>query len=163
MKAERSLLMSLMVALAMLGTLLPAQAPPSAYRIADLGWMSGHWQTGPGKSSVEEHWTAAAGGTMLGVNRTIQGDKTVAFEFLRIEERPDGIFYVAHPNAQAGTDFKLVALSAGEAVFANPEHDFPKRLVYRKNADGSLTARADGGESNAEQAVEFLFLPVAHR
>lgn len=161
MKAERSLLMSLMVALAMLGTLLPAQAPADAHRIEDLGWISGHWQM-TGKTSVEEHWTQPAGGTMLGVNRTLRGGKTVAFEFLRIETRPQGIFYVAHPNAQPGTDFRLTALSATEAIFENPAHDFPKRLVYRRNADGSLTARADGGASSADHAVEFLFLPVAH-
>ena len=31
------------------------------------------------------------------------------------------------------------------SVFENPEHDFPKRIIYRKSADGSLLASIDGG------------------
>jgi hypothetical protein len=93
---------------------------------------------------------------MLGMSRTVAGDKTVEFEYLRIEQRPDAIYYVAHPKARCpGTDFKLTRLSAQEALFENPEHDFPKRIIYRKNADGSLTASIDGGEGTKAMAFSF--------
>ena len=110
--------------------------------LADLAWISGDWQSAPGgRRQVEEHWTSAAGGSMMGVSRTVAGDKTVEFEYLRIEQRADGIFYVAHPKARCpGTDFKLTRASATEAVFENPQHDFPKRIVYRKTGDDGLTA-----------------------
>ncbi len=50
---------------------------------------------------------------MMGVSRTVAGDKTVEFEYLRIEQRADGIYYVAHPKARCpGTDFKLTRASA---------------------------------------------------
>ena len=93
---------------------------------------------------------------MIGMSRTIAGGKTVEFEYLRIEQRPDGIFYVAHPKARCpGTDFKLTRLSGEEAVFENPQHDFPKRITYRKTADGSLMASIDGGEGT--KAMSFSF------
>jgi len=124
--------------------------------LGDLSWMSGDWQTAPGgRRQIEEHWTAAAGGSMMGVSRTVAGDKTVEFEYLRIEQREDGIYYVAHPKARCpGTDFKLTRASATEAVFENPQHDFPKRIIYRKTDDG-LTASIDAGEGS--KGMSFVF------
>src|ERR1041384_4760388 len=118
--------------------------------LADISWISGDWQTAPGgRAQIEEHWTQAAGATMMGMSRTVAGEKTVEFEYLRIEQRVDGIYYVAHPKARCpGTDFKLTRASATEAVFENPQHDFPKRIIYRKGADDSLTASVDGGEGS---------------
>jgi hypothetical protein len=119
--------------------------------------MAGDWQTPTGnRSQIEEHWTQPAGGTMLGMSRTIASGKTVEFEFLRLEQRDDAIYYVAHPKARSpGTDFKLTRLTSDEAVFENPQHDFPKRIVYRKNADGSLTASIDGGEGTRSRSFPF--------
>ena len=76
-----------------------------------------------------------------------------------IELRGSDIFYVAHPNAKSpGTDFKLVKLTSGEAVFENPTHDFPKRIIYRLNGDGSLTARVEGDGTEKEKAQEFRYV-----
>jgi len=127
--------------------LLTINASTQGPALADLSWMTGAWQTEGGKRRIEEHWTQAAGATMLGMGRTVAGEKTVEFEYLRIEQRADGIYYVAHPNAQCpGTDFKLTRATANEVVFENPQHDFPKRIIYRKGADDTLTASVDGGE-----------------
>jgi Domain of unknown function (DUF6265) len=136
------------------------QAMESRQTIGDLAWMSGDWQTAAGgRARIEEHWTTPAGGSMIGMGRTIAGDKTVEFEYLRLEQRADAIYYVAHPKARCpGTDFKLTRLSGQEAVFENPQHDFPKRVIYRKNSDGSLTASVDGGEGTKSQ--KFAYLPM---
>src|SRR5215213_2225075 len=132
---------------------LSAQTPT----ITDVSWIAGDWQTSSGgRSQIEEHWTKPAGGSMMGMSRTVAGDKTVEFEYLRIEQRGDGVYYVAHPKARCpGTDFKLTRASATEAVFENPEHDFPKRIIYRKTAEDSLTATIDAGEGS--KAMSFVF------
>src|SRR5687768_10237437 len=111
---------------------LTIKASTQTLTLADISWMAGDWQTAPGgKRQVDEHWTQVAGASMLGMSRTVAGDKTVEFEYLRIEQRADGIYYVAHPKARCpGTDFKLTRASATEAVFENPQHDFPKRIIY---------------------------------
>ena len=144
------------LAIVLMGALIfngPAQTPT----LAELSWMAGDWQTAPGgRAQIEEHWTQAAGGSMIGMGRTVAGDKTHEFEYLRIEQRADGIFYVAHPKGQCpGTDFKLTRASATEAVFENPQHDFPKRITYRKGTDDSLTATTDGGEGS--KAISFSY------
>ena len=100
--------------------------PALAFRIEDLSWISGDWETAPGRMQVDEHWTSVAGGSLIGMSRTLAGGKTVFFEYLRIEARGTDIYYVAHPKARnPGTDFKLVRLTGQEATFENLAHDFP--------------------------------------
>ena len=129
----------------------------TGWTIADLGWMAGDWQTDPtGRAVSEEHWTRPAGGLMIGVSRTLVGDRTASFEFLRIEVRGESIFYVASPKGRCpATDFKLTRLSGREAVFENPEHDFPRRIIYRKNSEGGLSAIVDGGEGTKSEKFDF--------
>lgn len=130
---------------------------PQTPTITDLAWIAGDWQTAPGgRAQIEEHWTSVAGGSMMGMSRTVAGEKTVEFEYLRIEQRADGVYYIAHPKARCpGADFKLTKVSGSEAVFENPQHDFPKRIIYRKTGDDSLTASIDGGEG--AKAMSFSF------
>ncbi len=132
----------------------------AATSISELAWISGDWQTAAGgKAQIEEHWMAPAGGSMIGMGRTIAGGKTVEFEYLRIEQRGDEIYYVASPKGRCpGTDFKLTRLAGQEATFENPQHDFPKRIIYRKNSDGSLTASIDGGAGT--KSMSFAYLPM---
>ena len=148
--------MKLIIATLVLCASLSAEGPT----IADVSWIAGDWQAisggGSGRRQSEEHWTKAAGGSMMGMSRTVAGDKTVEFEYLRIEQRADGVYYIAHPGARCpGTDFKLTRASATEAVFENPQHDFPKRIIYSKNADDSLTASIDGGEGSKSTSFAF--------
>ena len=125
--------------------------------ISQLAWIAGDWQTAPGgRAQIEEHWMQPAGGSMMGMSRTVAGNRTAEFEFLRIEQRADGIFYVAQPKGRCpATDFKLTRVNAQEAVFENPQHDFPKRIIYRKTADDALTASIDAGEGT--KAMTFSF------
>jgi len=139
---------------------LGQQPAAPSYKIADLAWFAGDWQTpAGGRRQVDEHWTAPLGDAMMGLSRTMAGGKMVEFEYLRIVARADGIFYISHPNARTpGTEFKLTKLTADQAIFENPQHDFPKRILYKKNPDGSLTASIDGGEGT--RGPSFPYLPM---
>jgi hypothetical protein len=153
---------SLFLLLLSLSATAPAQTAQQkpGWKITDLAWLSGSWATVQGKTQIEEHWTKPAADSMLGMGRTISGGKTVFFEYLRIEARADGIYYFAHPKARPGTDFKLTRLSANEALFENPAHDNPKKILYRKNPDGSLTARVEGDEKGKPVSEEFHYRPM---
>jgi hypothetical protein len=150
----------LAVASVVLAAVFAVFAQSTTTDISVLAWLAGGWQLNSGEIRVEEHWTRAAGGTMIGMGRTTGGGKTRSFEYLRIEARADGIYYVAQPNGRPPTDFKAVEVSASRAVFANPKHDFPKRITYRKNADGSMTARVEGDAGGKEQAEEFHYSAI---
>lgn len=132
---------------ALLASVSPASEPSPA--LADLGWMAGEWRSEEAGVSREELWTGPGGGVMLGVHRDAKRGEPAAWEFLRIQEEPEGLVYHASPGGAAPTPFALVELGDRRAVFANPEHDFPKRIVYWIAADGTLNARADAGEGTS--------------
>lgn len=139
---------------------LPGQNT-SPMDIATVAWLTGDWQTAlGGRMQIDEHWISPAGGAMLGTSRTVAGGRMVFFEFLRIETRTDGVYYVAQPRGGRATDFKLARAGSSEAVFENPVHDFPKRIIYRKNADGSITARIEGDGTEKEKPQEFRYRPA---
>jgi hypothetical protein len=93
---------------------------------------------------------------MLGMSRTIVSGKTREFEFIQIRQQENGdIFYVALPSGQNETWFKLVKMGEKEAVFENPEHDFPQRIIYRLENDGSLHARIEGMSKGQLKGIDF--------
>ena len=152
-------------ALALTFAALPALgAPPAAApRIADLAFLAGSWVAEGGPVRIEEQWLCPGPDGMVGMGRTtsVAKAKTVFFEYLRIEARADGLFYVAQPKGGPATEFPLVRLEAGTVVFENFAHDFPKRIIYTKRPDGGLTARVEGDAAKPEQAEEFRYLPAA--
>jgi hypothetical protein len=130
-----------------------AAAPGAAGRASldDLVWMAGSWAMREGGKLSEEHWTSPAGGMMLGVHRDVEGGKA-AFEFLRIEEKDGKVTYLASPQGRPATRFELIESAAQRAVFANPEHDFPQRILYWREGE-SLCAAVEG-PSNGETVSE---------
>jgi hypothetical protein len=137
---------------------LPAQSQES---LSDLAWLAAGWQGTMGKAQIEEHWIQPAGGMMLGVSRTVAGGRTV--EFLRIESRADGTFYVAQPQGRPPVEFKLTQRAENRAVLENPQHDHPKTIRYSKEVDGSLHAEIEGDEKGKHKKMEFRFQPISQR
>jgi hypothetical protein len=136
----------------------------TAATLADFSWLVGNWEGTMGKSHVEEYWSRSDGDVMVGMGRTIANGKVREFEFLRIEARADGIYYVAHPNARPGVDFKLAQWDGRQAVFVNPGHsDHLKKIIYRKNPDGSVTARIEGEDNGKPFAVDFPYQRMKSR
>lgn len=123
--------------------------------LASLSWMAGSWGGEDGGARMEEHWTAPRGGLMLGLHRDVKGEKKAFFEFLRIEAQADGIVYLAMPLGKPATAFKLVESAPSRVVFANPEHDFPQRILYWLTPDGALHARVEGTQGGKTSAEEW--------
>jgi hypothetical protein len=121
--------------------LAPSARAGDKLRATDLAWLAGCWGAG---ESYTEQWMKPAGGTLLGMSRTVKGGRTVAHEFIQIREENGDVFYVAKPSGQEGASFKLVSDDPNALVFENPSHDFPQRIIYRLEADGSLMAMVEG-------------------
>lgn len=130
---------------------------PAVATIGDLEWLAGAWV---GKrssgSSVEERWSPPLGGAMLGVSRSVNtSGKMFAFEYLRVVERDFALYYIAQPGGNAATEFVLTEVSDTRAVFANPRHDYPKRIVYELSAEGVLTATVGFMKGGTPRRYEF--------
>ena len=135
---------------------IPLPAPAKA-AIADLAWLAGAWVgTRSSGSSIEERWSPPLGGAMLAVSRTVNtSGKMVAFEYLRIVERDGGLVYTAQPGGKTPTEFVLTELTATRAVFDNPRHDYPKRIVYELSGEGGLIATIGQLKGGIPRRFEF--------
>jgi hypothetical protein len=128
---------------------------------ADLGFVAGCWRLEGNGRVTDEHWLAPAGGTLLGVSRTVAGGKTVEYEFLQIRETPQGLAYIAKPSGQPEATFVLASRTADEVVFENPAHDFPQRIRYRRAGANALQARIEGTMNGKSRGVDFPYKRVS--
>ena len=129
--------------------LLMGQAPPPA-RVADLGWMSGRWETAVGGRWTEEVWSAPRGGVMLGYSRTGTGEAMREFEFLRLAAGADGVpAYLAQPGGGPAVAFRLTAHSRTSVTFDNPGHDFPQPISYVRTGNRMVATISALDGSNA--------------
>jgi Domain of unknown function (DUF6265) len=125
-----------------------------AIDINQLGWLEGSWIGESEGVEMEEHWTSARGGALLGMHRDISARRMSSFEFLRIQTTPEGTFYFASPRSKPPVAFKLVEISARTVAFENKLHDFPQRIRYWLDRSDILHARIDGkidGKTVAEE------------
>ena len=125
--------------------------------VARLHWISGCWVSDDGKERTEEFWFKPAG-SMIGMSRTIAGGKTVFIEYCQIAEARGEINYTVSLGMGARpVSFKLIKSSDSEAVFENPAHDFPQRIIYRLESKDSLFARIEGKEKGVSKGMDFRY------
>jgi hypothetical protein len=125
--------------------------------IEAASWMAGAWGKG---GEVIEVWMPPVNGLMVGVNRSLKQEGEPFFEFLRIEERDGGLFYIAAPRGQGETAFRLTSRTQTSVVFENPQHDFPQRITYRLEGD-VLVAEAQAKRGDEWGGLTFRWQRVA--
>jgi len=109
-----------------------------------------------------EEWLPLTGDMMSGVSQTTLRGKTVDFEYLRLEPRAEGVFYVAAPSGKNEAAFRLAAQTTavgGDEVFtfanATPGVEYPQRIIYRRGSEGWLYATVEGKIKGADKQVVF--------
>jgi len=130
------------------------------HTLDDLTFMAGCWRGEfADGAELEEFYTTPSANLVLGLSRFLRGDRVVQHEFSRITADSTGIALLPFPGGvRSEHAFRLTALTPGSATFEAPEHDFPKRIRYTAAADGSLTARIDGG-TDESRAQEWRMTP----
>jgi hypothetical protein len=124
----------------------------SASEIDKLSFMAGCW-AGPG---TFEMWMKPEAGSMMGVGRTVRGGKVVSTEFFLVSESAEGVtLNVQLRLAAKVTPFRAKEITSSSVTFENPEHDFPQRIIYRREADGSLLGRIEGAENGKARAIDY--------
>lgn len=128
-----------------------------------LAWMAGCWEGSyPNGRLVSEQWMKPSGSVMLGMSRTVRNGRTVAHEFIRLEQSGDGVIrYIARPSNQPEAVFTLTFLDGRKAVFENPQHDFPQRIMYERVSADSLVARIEGTIDGKERGSDFPYHKTA--
>jgi hypothetical protein len=127
--------------------------------LAPLAWLEGCWRGIANDREFREHWLPLRGDLLVGASHTVHGGKTQSYEYLRIENRADGIYYVALPAQAAETAWKLEKTETDDGrttfTFVNPAVEFPRQIAYRRDLEGWLYATLDGQVKAAAKQVIY--------
>jgi CubicO group peptidase (beta-lactamase class C family) len=129
--------------------------------VNDLSWLMGTWKHETATSTTFESWRKASDKTLEGeswrVNKATQ--QKVFGESILLAEMGDGVFYLPKTSDNPlPVAFKLNTSNAKEIVFENPQHDFPQKITYKLNADGTVTALVTGIEKGQARKLEFKYV-----
>ena len=136
---------------------------PDADALAPLGWLEGCWRGTVNKREYREHWMPLRGNLLVGVSHTVSEGKTQDYEYLRLEARPDGVYYVATPSGKKETAFRLAEQTFDRTadrndaifVFVNTAQEFPEKITYRRASEGWLYAAVEGKIGGADRQVTY--------
>lgn len=128
-------------------------------QLEKLAWIADKWVYKNSESVTFENWIKNDDNSLTGESFTVKNSDTTFSEKLKIEKSGDDIFYIAAVKHNPGpVSFKLVEFSENKAVFENPGHDFPNRIIYELRNGDSLYARIEGKNKNGEIVTgEFFY------
>ena len=139
-----------------------AQAPTKEVAALEpLAWLEGCWRGEVNQREYREHWMPLRGGMLIGVSQTVMQGKMQGYEYLRLESRADGVYYIAAPSGKAEAAFRLEEQTVDKTgdrndtnfTFANSRPEFPQRIVYRRASEGWLYATVEGKVGGADRQV----------
>ena len=165
---RRSLIVPVMLFLSLVTSGLAQQtaqkpvekAVGNKFSLADLAWLTGCWEGRQGESVIEEVWSKPAGGSMLGFGRTVNGGRTIAFEFMQVREENGSLTYMPQPQGGARVSFPLKNSVGAKMTFENKEHDFPQRVIYERGGPELLNAAIEGTYKGKEEREEYQMKKV---
>lgn len=146
---------------------VPATHAPLS--LDQLGWLRGCWSGKVDRREFIETWLPPRGGMMVGISHTIVQDRrhpepqTQDFEYLRIEARDDGVYYIVIPSGKQEEAFKLTSIGENLGrtayTFTNPVDQFPQQIVYLRGTEGWLYAQVQGKLDGTPKDVTY---PMRH-
>lgn len=132
---------------------LATTAPAASAEQPNLDWIAGSWLSCE-NSQVAEVWVKSRGGFFAGVNVSDR-----FFEYMRLAPQDGVMSFIASPGGAPPTPFALIEAGPQRAVFENPGHDFPQRVIYwREGPD--LIGRIEGMIDSKTEHSEWRFSPA---
>ena len=132
------------------------QQPSHPPAIKNLHWLIGHWERISMKdgSSGYEQWQKSGENELTGRGVTLEDGDTVLVEKIRLVEKDNSIYYVADvPENNRSVYFRLTNIDAVSFTCVNPEHDFPKKIVYLKKGSQLIVTISD-----ESRAIDYVFV-----
>jgi hypothetical protein len=144
-----------------------AEAPPAAAdTLAGLTWLTGSWQGTLGEDAVDEHWSAEAGGVMVGMFRWLKGGAPYLYELMTLELDAEGVLLrikhfgpglVAWEEKEESLRFRLASVGSAEQRFVEEGRQPPARLTYRRDGERAMTVTLDTERRGTPHRLELRY------
>ena len=122
--------------------------------------LQGSWKMKNNNDIIGEIWTKNNKHQLTSKAYYLKNTDTIFYEHVVLESTSKGIFYsvtAANQNIEQPIDIKLTSSLNNKFVFENPEHDFPRRIVYEFVNSDSIHAFIDDGKEATTKRKNFYF------
>jgi Domain of unknown function (DUF6265) len=122
--------------------------------------LEGTWKMNTKRGAICEEWKKMNKNYLQSKGYMIKGIDTVVTERIALTNTREGISYtstVEDQNNKKPVAFKMTKAENNLFVFENPEHDFPKRIVYKFITADSLHAFVDDGNNESKKRQNFYY------
>lgn len=152
----------------------PATAEPAKATVDRLSWIAGAWTGTLGERTIEQHWSAPLGGSIIAMYRSIQANKPTLYELLAIEQEGDGVALrikhfapgpglVGQEPKEESQNSRLMRIEDRVAVFEGGTPASPTRITFRSPDPSSLNITVERQRSGAPVATEFKYTRIQNR
>ena len=153
-----------------------APAPPATpikATVEQLAWVTGAWTATLGDRTVEQHWMAPVGHTIVAMFRSIRNDQAQLYELLAIEQEGDGVVLrikhfapgpglVGREGKDESVNHVLVSVDGRSAVFQGTGADNPPRVSFTSPDPQTLTIVVTRLRDGAPASTDFQYKRLAH-
>ena len=140
------------------------ETKPASEKTYDLinsaSWLLGKWENKADSSLSVEYWIRESDSSFAGESHFMEGADTVSSEKIRLVQDGGSLLYipaVSNQNEGKPVSFKMTTTTDGVLVFENTEHDFPKKIAYRKISPDSIYAEISGTMNGEMRSIPFPF------
>lgn len=109
-------------------------------------FLKGTWKME--NKEIYEHWDKVNDQALKGFSYKIKDGQMTVSEYLDITQRNNEIVYTAialNQNQGNGINFKLTTADS-TFTFENPDHDFPKKIIYQKLNNTDIFVQLSDGK-----------------
>jgi hypothetical protein len=150
----------------------PAPAAPVKATVEQLAWVAGAWTGKLGQRTVEQHWSAPLGGSIIAMYRSIQADKATLYELLAIEQEGENVVLrikhfapgpglVSQEAKDESVNQTLVKLEDRLAVFEGGTPASPVRITFTSPDPATLNITVARQRNGAPVSTEFKYTRIA--
>ncbi|WP_316821152.1 DUF6265 family protein [Pedobacter gandavensis] len=125
-------------------------------KIQNLEWITGKWLRTNAKSgqSGYEIWTKSSDSKLSGKGVTLKGKEILFIENMEFQFKGKELYFVVSVTGEKeATFFKITELIPNGFTCENPQHDFPKKISYKRN--GKYLKAVISGDG---QSVDYNFI-----
>lgn len=114
-------------------------------------WIIGNWEKTDSLGTLKEIWKQFDDSTFIGKSYYIINEKdTIHNESIELMQDGDHLIYTATvtgENNDAPIPFQMTVDEDSLLVFENPKHNFPQKIQYKLEKNGSLLATVSGKQN----------------
>ncbi|WP_291099510.1 MULTISPECIES: DUF6265 family protein [unclassified Flavobacterium] len=119
----------------------------NATKIVVADWLPGKWENNSTDGNLLETWKKVNDSVYDGASYFIKAKDTLHYETIQLKQKGENLLYVSTIRGQ-NNDEPVTFLHKPEIekqlVFENPKNDYPKKISYSYNPNGSIVIQISG-------------------